>query len=338
MMNKSRNIIVLILVIFMISITGCSKGSAEKKPDTTGQKPKAPTALKSISTDLDKLISELDKKVKMKTMPLMQQNIQLNPQAESQNDASQGGQSQSGQSQGGQSQGGQSQGGQSQGGQSQGGQSQGGQSQGGQSQSQAQAADWQKEFTSLKNIHTNWNSLMPEAVQAGMRIDARDQFEKALEQLTQEISKQKPKESLSAALMVYKNYADMAQIFTNSVPAELYQVKYEIMAAVYEASQKNWSTAEEHLPKIKEHWVYLSAQAKDVDAKVLSRTEFSVLDLEKAIQSKQMESVIIKGEIAMNNLKSLESKASGQSSSQGQSQESGQNQSSNQSSSQGQSQ
>jgi len=138
--------------------------------------------------------------------------------------------------------------------------------------------------------------------------------------------------------MVYKNYADMAQIFTNSVPAELYQVKYEIMAAVYEASQKNWPTAEEHLPKIKEHWVYLSAQAKDADPKALSRTQFAVLDLEKAIQSKQMESVIIKGEIAMNNLKSLESKSSSQSSSQGtnQSQSSNQNQSS--SSGQGQSQ
>jgi hypothetical protein len=267
----------------MVSLVGCSsKSSAEKKPSSSvGQKPKAPAELKSIATELDMLIAELDKKFKMQNMPAMQQNIQLNPQ-----------------------------------GKSQGGQSQGAQSQGG--QSQKQATDWQKEFSSLKTIHTNWNNLMPEAVQAGMSIDSRNQFSKALEQLTQDISKQKLEDSLSAVLMVYKNYADLNQIFTSSVPAEFYQVKYETMTAIFESSRKNWTAAGEHVPKFKEHWVYFSAQAKEADPKILSRTEFAVLDLEQAIKSKQMELVMIKGEITMTNLKSLEEKLSSQPSGQGQ--------------------
>lgn len=370
-MIKSRNVVVFILIVSMISLAGCSsKSSAEKKPSTsTGQKPKAPSELKSMSTELDKLITELDKKFKQK-MPTMQQNIQLNPQGKSQGTQAQSGQSQSGQSQGTQSQGGQSQSGQSQGTQSQSGQSQSGQSQGTQSQSgqsqsgqsqgtQAQSgqsqggqsqgtqaqdaksqtgasqgtknqdADWQKEFTSLKTIHTNWNSLMPEAVEAGMSIDSRNQFSTTLEQLTNNISNQKLEDSIASALMLYKNYADLTLVFTTTVPASYYQVKYEVMAAIFEASRKNWTAAQEHSPKIKEQWVYLSSQAKEADPQIINRTDFAISDLQQAITSKQMELVMIKGEIAMKNLKSLEEKLSNKSSSQGQnsgSQSSGQGQ------------
>jgi hypothetical protein len=322
----------------MVSLVGCSKSTTEKKPASEGQKPKAPAQLKSMATELDMLIAELDKKFKIQKMPAMQQSIQLIPQGKSQGGQTQGGQSQSSQSQGSQSQNGQSQSGQSQGtqsknGESQNGQSQGTQSQSGQSQSsqsqgsqsqngesqstqtQKQTTDWQKEFSSLKTIHTGWNSLMPEAVEAGMSIDSRNQFSKSLEQLTQDISKQKLEDSISALLMLYKNYADLNKLFTSSVPAEFYQVKYEIMAAIFEASRKNWTSAEEHAPKIQERWVHLSAQAKDADPKILNRTEFAVLDLDQAIKSKQMELVMIKGEIAMTNLKSLEEKLSSQPSS-----------------------
>src|SRR5665647_1701437 len=119
-MIKARNIVVFILIVFMVSLVGCSsKSSAEKKPSpSVGQKPKAPAELKSIATELDMLIAEIDKKFKMQNMPAMQQNIQLNPQGKSQGGQTQGAQSQGGQTQGGQTQGTQSQGGQSQGGQS----------------------------------------------------------------------------------------------------------------------------------------------------------------------------------------------------------------------------
>jgi len=360
-LNKSRNMLVLILILCLIALPGCSNNSAAKKPsESSGQKPKAPAQLKTIATDLDTIISELDKKFKTKKMDVMQQNIQLIPKAkEGQSESSQTGQSQSSQAQSGQSQSGQSQNGQSQEGQSKtsqsqsgstdqsqtdpsqsgqsstkkasSGQSQTGQSQTGQknqsqgSQSQGQSTDWQKEFSTLKNIHSTWNTLMPEAVGAGMTITSRDQFDKALEQLTQDITKQKLEESISDALVLYKNYADLTSLFTTQVPSEYYQVKYEIISAIFESSRKNWTAADEHVPNIKEHWVYLSSQAKDVDAKLLNQTEFAVLDLQKAILSKQMELVIIKGEIAMTNLKNLEEKLGAQSSEQGQS--SNQNQS-----------
>ncbi len=356
-MKKSRILAALILIFCIIALPGCSNSSAAKKPaeSSNGQKPKAPTQIKTLSTDLDTIISELDKKFKTAKMDVMQQNIQLIPQPD-QAGQSQGNQAQSTKTQTSQAQNTQedSQSGQpktNQTGQSSSDQSQNGQTQNDQSQAKkssndetqatqpttqtgqtaqtqatsGQAADWQKEFSTLKDIHSIWNTLMPEAVGAGMTITARDQFDKALEQLTQDISKQNLEQSISDALIVYKNFADLTTLFTTQVPSEFYQVKYETISAIFEASRKNWTAANDHVPNIKEHWVYLSSQAKDTDTKLLNQTDFSLLDLERAIQSKQMELVIIKGEIAMNNLRNLEEKLSSASSETGQS--SGQNQS-----------
>ncbi|MDD4802470.1 MAG: hypothetical protein PHF24_05955 [Syntrophomonas sp.] len=341
-MLKSRNIVIFILIVFVFSLVGCSKDAAEKKPSSQGeQKPKAPTELKIMATELDMLITELDNKFKKQKLPAMQQSIKLNPQSKStkgqtQSQPTQGGQSQDSQSSNGQSQDGKTQGSQNQDKQSQNGttkdsqqqsnqtqngKSQASQSQGGQSQSganQKQAADWQKEFNSLKNIHSSWNKLMPDAVTAGMSIDSRQNFSDSLEKLTENISKQKLEESIASVLVLYKNFADLTQIFNSSVPAEYNQVKYEIMAAVFEACRLNWATAEQHVPKLREHWIYFSAQASGTDPQILNRTEFAIMDLEQAIKSKQMELVMIKGEIAMTNLKSLEEKLRNQTSNQSQ--------------------
>lgn len=365
-MGKSRIIAVIILIFLFSIMTGCSKNTAQKKPTENGQSSQAPTELQGISSNLDTIIAELDKKLKARNGGSMQQQIQLNPQQKAGGQQGQAGQTQggttSGQQTGGQTQnqtsGNQQQNNQKQGSQSastqkqnqnsqsqgeqQGGQQQ--QAQGGNTtqtttqsqQSQGSAAnqaqtntnDWSKEFQSMRDIHQNWNKLMPEAVQAGMSTEARNQFSQALDQLTQAVSSQQLESSMSAALALYKNYADMARLFSTQVPAELYQVKYEIMTAVFEASQKNWTKAEEHIPKMREQWMYLGAQAKNVDTKLLSQTEFSISDLQDAIRTKQADLIMIKGEIAMTNLNNLQNKMSNQSSGQGQM--SGQNQSSSQ--------
>lgn len=365
-MVRSRNIMVLIIIILVSLTAGCSRQSAEKKPSENGQTKKAPTELKSLASDLDTTIAELDKKIKARSGGPMQQNIELNPQpksTESQNGQSGTTQQQTSPSSSGQTSTGQSSSGQQQNNQKQGSQSantqkqnqsqgegEGQQSQAGQQQAngqttvatgptdtqaenagqQAASSDWQKEFTSLRKIHESWNSLMPEAVEAGMSIEARNQFSTALEQLTQAVTARQPQASMTAALELYRNYANLARFFSTPVPAELYQEKYEVMAAVYEASQKNWTKADEHVPKMQEQWLYLGAKAKDADAKMLSKTEFSIMDLQAAIKTRQTELIMIKGEIAMTNLNNLQAKLSSQSSSSGQNGASGQSQSSGQ--------
>ena len=363
-MGRSRPIIVLIMVILISVTAGCAQQSAEKKPAGNGQNNKAPKELKSLGSDLDTVIAELDKKIKARSSGAMQQEIQLNPQTESgggeamtgqpaagQPSAPQSGQP-PGQQQNNQKQGSRGEGEESNGqeggsgggqGQSQGGEKSqntvktgptGAQTTGPSAPSTEASNDWQKEFTSMRKIHESWNSLMPEAVEAGMGIEARHQFTAALEQLTQAITARQPEASMTAALELYKNYSDLPRFFPGADPPEFHRLKYEVMAAVYESSQKNWSKAEEHVPKMQEQWLYLGAKAKDADPKMLRRTEFSIMDLQNAIKTRQTDLIMIKGEIAMTNLSNLQSKITSPAG--GPSQSTGQGQSSDQGPSSGQ--
>lgn len=317
-MHKNKHLWLLIILSLSLTILmpACSKKeSPSKKPESSmGQKPKAPPEIEKILSDIDMLIAELDKDIKQKKMSPVEKAAQLEPQGQ------EGGGKSAGQSQQGQSpeqSKGQNQGEPSSEGQSdQQSQDKSKQSQAGM-QTQGQQGVWQKADKSLKSIHQSWNKLEPEAIKAGLQIKARDDFEKALEELTLNISQQKSEESLMAAVSFYKYFAQLAQVFAMPTPPDFFQMKYEVMAAITEAGKQDWLAAQKHLPNIQEHWNSLKVQAQGTDAKLLNQSEFSIHDLMDAITSEQSDLVIIKGEIVMNNLKQLEAGLSKMSSGQG---------------------
>ncbi len=289
-----RIITIAVLAGLLMMLPACSSKDKEaKKPQTSSQqKAKAPEEMKSIVSDLEMIISELEKKIEAEKASALQQNTKLITQTQQEQQNQQGqGQSQQGQ-QGQQGQSGQSQ-------QS----SSGDQSQAGQ---QNQMSAWQKEDTSIKNIHRNWNALEPEAIKSGLSTTDRDSFEQALEKLTLAIGKQKKEDSLSAAIEVYGQYANLVKTFTTTVPAEFYQLKYEVMAAVDQAMKKEWMAAQEHIPKIQESWTNLKVKAESKDGKSIDRTEFSIHDLEQALKSEEPDLLMIKAEIVMSNLQKMQ--------------------------------
>lgn len=297
----------VILAILLVS-PGCSsksKDSQSKKPQTSSQqKAKSPQQMKSILSDLEKIITSVDQKIKTSKESSFQKSTQID-QAQGQ----QGGQQSQQSGQQGQSGQGSSQ---DQQGQSK---SQSGGQGGGQSSSQSQTSSWQTEDTALKNIHSNWNSVEPEAVKAGLGIPARDAFEKALEELTMAISKEKKEESLKAAIDLYGQYAELVRVFDGSIPPEFFQTKFEIMSAVQKAEKLDWSGAQKHIPNIQKYWGYLKMKSQGQDEKLMSRTEYSIEDLDQAITGKELDPVLIKAEIAMKNLQQLQKKLSSKSSS-----------------------
>lgn len=314
---------VLIVLIFMsaVLLPGCAKKeSAPKKPETSmGQKPKAPPEIKKMLADIDMLIQELDKSTKEKMKSPVEQTAELEPQAQ-EGDRESGNQSQQGPSPGaaqGQNQEEKSE--QEQPGeQSQGKSEQNAMPAASENQNQSPKDVWQQADKSIKSIHQSWNSLEPEAIKAGLEVNDRDNFEKALEELTVNISAQKNEASLMAAVSLYKYFARLTQVFATEIPPGFFQLKYEVMAAITEARQKDWPAAQERLPNIQEHWNNLKVQAQGIDTKLLNRSEFSIHDLNDAIASQQPELVSIKGEIVMKNLQQLETELAKVSKKQGQ--------------------
>lgn len=279
-MKKPKSLILLAAMVLIITclLPACSKEESppQKPKSSAGEKPAAPPAAESILSDLDKIIEEIDKMIKMQKNAYLQQSDEKEESQESTGKTNQGSSENNEPNQ----------------------------------KSSPSGGDWQKINAGIKNLHNNWNTLEPEAIKAGLTIGSRDNFEQTLNLLTIQASNQDTTESLMAAISLYKYYADLAQVFAMPIPPEFFRVKYEAMSAIGETGRNEWQIAREHILRLQEHWENLKVQAKEVDSSLITCTEFAIHDLEEAIEREQIELVMIKGEIAINNLKKLEEKLS----------------------------
>lgn len=296
--------------------SGCGQKPASQKPQSSaGQKPKAPPEAEDMLKQITTVIGELDRKTRMKKVPSLQQAAPGGVEG-GQGQGSQGNQESGGSQGGGSSSGGGSQGqgggsssgdGQSQQGKEGGQKSSSGQSDGGQQKTPPQ---WQKELQSLKIIHSSWNKLEPKAVEAGLPPGDRENFKLALNDLTIAISNQRLEESLLAAIELYGQYAGLARVFTMPTPAEFYEVQYGVMSSMAEASRGDWATATDKITAISDPWSVLLPLIGKKDTMLAQQTDFSLKDLHDAISSEEINLVVFKGDIALNNLKMLEKKLS----------------------------
>lgn len=306
-------LVALLTTMILIVPSGCSqKQSASQKPQSSAsQKPKAPPEAESMLKEIITVIGELDRKTRMKKVPSLQQvapggveGAQGSQGSQSGGGSQGGGSSSSGSSQGG---GSSSSGGQSQQGKEGGQKSSSGQSGGGQQKTTNQ---WQKELQSLKTIHSSWNKLEPKAVEAGLSPDDRENFKLALNDLTIAVINQRLEESLLAAIELYGQYTGLARVFSMPTPAEFYQVQYGVMSSMAEASRANWAAATDKITAISDPWSVLLPLVGKKDTMLAQQTDFSLKDLQDAINSEEMNLVVFKGDIALKNLKMLERKFS----------------------------
>lgn len=299
-------LLTLLLIILMVP-SGCGqKQPASQKPQSSaGQKPKAPSEAEDMLKEITTVIGELDRKTRAKKVPSLQQAVPGGVESGqgSQGQGSQGSE-ESGGSQGG---GSSSSGGQSQQGKEGSQKSSSGQSGGGQQKTTNQ---WQKELQSLTKIHSSWNKLEPQAVEAGLPPGDRENFKLALNNLTISVSNQRLEESLLAAIELYGQYAGLARVFAMPTPAEFYEVQYGVMSSMAEVSQANWAAATDKITAISAPWSMLLPVAGKRDKLLAQQTDLSLKDLENAISSEEINLVVFKGDIALNNLKMLEKKLS----------------------------
>lgn len=269
-MKKSIHIVLAVVLIFAIlpSLASCKKESKAQKPRSSAEeKPQAPSSLKSIKENLDKIIAELESKKKMTSDSSLAQDSQL-VSKEKTGKSKKGGE--------------------------------------GAESSAKGIQNWQNEIKILKALHQNWNSLEPDALEAGLGLSSRNNFEEELDQLSEAIGQEKVKESFSSTINLYNNYADIVAVFANRLPAEFFRVNYESMSAIFYGEENDWQMAINHARKLEECWETLKMQAKDADKKLINRIEFAVQDLLKTIENQQTDLLLIKGEILMKNLAKLE--------------------------------
>ncbi len=276
-------VVILIIIILMGLVAGCSGSKeAEKKPSSSSEKDDLPSGLKSIRTELEKLI------------PQLEQTSQILPECSAQQSAAGEQQSEGGEEQEKSKQGSQGE----------------KQSQSGSQQSPSSETQdiWSKIADSVKNIHQSWNEVEAVAIKEGLSTDTRDKFEKALEELTIKTDEKQMEESLFGALEVYRYYPDMVDLFKSKTPAEFYRLKYEIMLIRDESGREKWEEASAELTRLKAQWDILKKNEAIKDEDINQKAENAVTDLVYAVEIQEACLVMIKSEILMKNMDDIEQK------------------------------
>lgn len=276
-------LLVMILTIFIVPalVAGCSNSKeAEQKPSSSSEKADLPSGLKTLRSELEALI------------PQLEQTAQILPGSSSQAEEQSGGE-------GGEQQSGES-------GQGEQGSSSGGGQQ--QQQSSGNQDTWSKISDHVKKIHQSWNEVEGVVVQEGLSTDVRDNFENALEELTINTERKNIEGSLFAALGASRYYPDMVDLFDSKIPAEFFRLKYEVMLIRAESGKENWLPARVELPRVMAQWDILKKNEAIKEEDISKKTENSLKDLENAVEKEEACLVEVKSDIVINNLDDLEQK------------------------------
>lgn len=169
-------------------------------------------------------------------------------------------------------------------------------------------SDWGQTQKTLKDLHQNWNSLEPDVARAGLTMEARDGFEKALEDLTRNVAAKNSKASLIGAIETYKAFSDMANVLKTELPPSYYRLKYLLMAATAQAGMDKWEAAKDHAAGFKQQNEMLKTREQESTAQMFAQLDHALNDLYRAIEIKERDLVMIKSEIAMKNLEQLKQK------------------------------
>lgn len=281
--------ILTIAVIITIFMPGCGQSSQKPAPQPQPQQMqseqqggKVPDQLKEIEGSIESIIKAMN-----------------GPAIGAKDEGDKGGKP-AGQSDG--KQGGQ-QGGQP-GGQ-QGGQP-GGQQPGQAAQQPKQPDTWEKVAPIVNKMHYAWNNYMPLAVKEGANRSLIDNFENALNGLTNSVISKNHDHTLMAANNLYQYIPDFYSLYRTKTSPEIKRIRYYTRDAVLNAMISNWSQAESDINSLKSSWsLYKNAVSKDHQDSA-NKLDFSIYQLERVVKEKNQPLTDIKGRVALSNIESME--------------------------------
>lgn len=279
--RKRPRAALLILVLLGLLLSGCSgQQSKPSPPPAQQQKPPAPAAMELMLKEAEKITLILGGQYKMQKLP-----SQSGQQASQPNEAGASAGQASSPQQG----------------------SQGGSPGGHNQPSTGKEKDpWSDINQSISKLHRYWNEIEPMAVEAGLDDIARDMTKSSLDDLTLAAAGRNLETSLLASISLDEGFAGLARVFALPIPADYFLLRHQVITAMVEAGAGRWKEALERNSLQSRHWDNLKVQAREIEPRLMDRIDFSLRDLQGAISGQSLELVAIKGEILLNNLKSLE--------------------------------
>jgi hypothetical protein len=310
----NRLIVFIISVSMILALTSCSP---QKKPvpkaKSKQEENKPPKELESLSKAVEKIEKTLVKMHENSKKPLFIQQEEIQKKNKTKE---QGGQGQQSQQQGGG-------GGGSSGGS--GGSSGGGS--GGQSQQptqvdlvtpEAQNMQTKLELSKMKDeiekenvtqfeklkedvtaLHGLWNAYEAKAVTpVGIQTSVAD-FEAGLNSLTKSINNQDAFQSLIDVTQLYKYLPDFEMAYTPEKPLEIGKVRFAIKKIQLLSEKKDYAGAKEVSNYLNSVWILTRPKLNKESKDMVNQVEIAIIDLNKAIESKDDTIVAAKAEVIL---------------------------------------
>jgi hypothetical protein len=164
---------------------------------------------------------------------------------------------------------------------------------------QETAVIWDNIASTITNLHTKWNELQPQVIKESVPQEKIDDFERQLDILTVFSNEQNYFNTMVAANMLTGNLAELVSPFVDQKVLPVYEFGYHLRNTVLYAAADDYKKAEESLDYITRRAPVLE---QSLSKEKFQALEFSLEDLQRALQKQNLELTILNAAVVMENV------------------------------------
>lgn len=178
--------------------------------------------------------------------------------------------------------------------------------QGGKETAQKESDKWPQVSSIITKLHYQWNDLMPEIAKKGANMKLVDNFDNALNSLTETIDSKDKKKVLASANKLYSYIPDLYSLYRVKMSPEVKRMIYYTRNIILESDKEGWVQVAKDNEALEKSWSLLRNTLEKEQKKIEDKLDFSIYDLKKVVEEKNSQITGIKGKIVLNNITELQ--------------------------------
>ncbi|HHW30419.1 MAG TPA: hypothetical protein GXX20_01910 [Clostridiaceae bacterium] len=165
---------------------------------------------------------------------------------------------------------------------------------------------WQKISSTIDKLHYDWSSYTPKAVKSGANSSLIDSFGKALNNLTTSAKEKNTQNTLLSANHLYGYLPDFYMLYKEQNSPEIKRVRYFIRNSALSAVTGDWEKCDLNVKSLKSSWSLYKNTINNEVQEPASKLDFSIYELEKVVNERNVQLIDIKSRVALSNVDALE--------------------------------
>jgi len=164
---------------------------------------------------------------------------------------------------------------------------------------------WATINTKVDELNVQWNSYEPEALKAGVAATVIENFESALNDLTDKAALRDQYGAILAANHLTRYIPDFLEKYTNKTPPDLQRLSFYTREILLNARADHWESAQTNVTMIQTIWRRIEPIVPPQGKTAASKFDLSLSDLENVVQATNANLVKVKGNIVLKNIEEL---------------------------------